>query len=71
MDGRDLFADLAAEVRALRNDCDRVADVLWMVAALLREADASRLGYRTTPPTACHQRGGPCEIPDPSHTASG
>ncbi len=41
MDGRDVFselADLAAEARAMRDDCDRVADVLWAVAVLLWEA---------------------------------
>lgn len=43
MGGRDVFselADLAADVRAMRDDCDKVADVLRTVAALLREAAA-------------------------------
>lgn len=58
MDGPDVFselADLAAQVRAMRDGCDRVADVLWAVAALLREADAARQGHRPVPPTARHQ----------------
>ena len=45
MDGSDVFselADLAAELRMMRDDLDRVADVLWAAAALLREADADR-----------------------------
>ena len=45
MDGSDVFsqlADLAAEVRMMRDDLDRVADVLWAAAALLREADVAR-----------------------------
>ena len=45
MDGPDVFselADLATKVRAIRDDCDRVADALCAVAALLREADAVR-----------------------------
>ena len=46
MDGPDVFselADLAAEVRMMRDGCDRIADVLWAAAVLLREADADRL----------------------------
>src|ERR1700710_2309210 len=45
MDDSDVFsrlADLAAEVRAMRDDLDRVAEVLWAAAALLREIDAAR-----------------------------
>lgn len=45
MDSPDVFRDiafLAAELREMRDDCDRVADVLWAVAALLREPDVAR-----------------------------
>ena len=34
------FASLSAELKAMRDDCDKVAETLWAVAALLREADA-------------------------------
>ena len=45
MDGPDVFselADLAAEVRAMRDDLDRVSDVLSVGATLLLEANDAR-----------------------------
>ena len=45
MDGPDVFselADLAAEVRAMRDDLDRVSDVLSVGATLLLEVNDAR-----------------------------
>ena len=38
----DDIAFLHAELKAMRYDCDKVAEMLWATAALLREADTVR-----------------------------
>ena len=38
----DDIAALSTELKGLRDDCDKVAGMLWTVAVLLREAEAAR-----------------------------
>ena len=41
----DVFDDIAVlsdELKAMKDECDKVVGMLWSVAALLREADVAR-----------------------------